>query len=233
MVTCIASCMEYGTSTCTRLKQSASGMASCPLNMKISAVTKKLRAAATALATAARRKADRSDLRRWSAITSLSPEWDARTIAIAKLIPEHSSVLEFGAGRLVLPKYLSPGCSYTPSDICDRGPGTVICDLNQRPLPVFARHDVAVFSGVLEYVNDVHEVIANVGRSCRMVISSYVTAPTGRGLLMRIKRRRAGWVNDFTSKQFVAVFGRAGFRLVEERHFSGFQWLYCFKRNHD
>jgi hypothetical protein len=201
--------------------------------MKRFALARKIGAAGAALATAARRKVHRSDLGRWSAVSALSPEWDARTIAIAKLVPERSSVLEFGAGRLMLPKYLPPSCSYTPSDICDRGLGTVVCDLNQRPLPVFASHDVAVFSGVLEYINDVPEVVAHIGKSCRMVVSSYVTAPNQCGLFKRAKRRRAGWVNDFTSEQFIAVFERAGFSLAEERHFSGFQRLFRFERQHD
>ena len=44
-----------------------------------------------------------------------------------------------------------------PSDMVDRGPGTIICDLNIRPLPDLGSgtYDVAVLLGVLEYLRDV------------------------------------------------------------------------------
>ena len=197
--------------------------------MKDWLISKKLRALSSAVGTASRRAANRSDLQRWSDAANLSAEWDARTIAIAKLIPDHSKVLEFGAGRLVLPKHLQPNCSYTPSDICDRGPGTLICDLNNRPLPPIPFHDVVVFSGVLEYVHNVPEMIDHISSSCRLIIASYVTA-SQKQLSEQLRRRGAGWVNDYTGEEFVEVFGHAGFRMIREAHFSGSQNIYCFQR---
>jgi hypothetical protein len=170
-----------------------------------------------------------SDLARWSDETSMWQGWDARTIEIARLVPGGSSVLEFGAGRLVLPRHLSSGCVYTPSDICDRGAGTLVCDLNKRPLPKFPNHDVVVFSGVLEYVNDVPGLLAHLAQSCHSVVASYVTArrPLLRGWFWR---RRLGWVNDYTSDALVAVFRFAGFQLAEQCHFDGRQYIYVFRR---
>jgi len=190
---------------------------------------RKSQAVMYALATVGRRVAGRSDVRRWSDTASLETEWDRRTIAMASLVPEDVTVLEFGAGRLVLSRHLPRSCRYIPSDICDRGAGTFVCDLNERPLPVFPPHDVAVFSGVLEYVNDVPGVIDHLRGSARAIVVSYVAAPA-RNLLVRLKRRRAGWVNDYAGAELVALFHGYGFSLVREVPFQGTQNIYCFAR---
>jgi hypothetical protein len=118
-------------------------------------------------------------------------------------------VLEFGAGRMALKKYLAAGCTYTPSDLVDRGAGTIVCDLNAPELPVFSPHDVAVFSGVLEYINNVQSVISHIGQFVETIIASY--SVRGR-VAERLTRRYLGWVNDFTSEEFEELFSRAGFR---------------------
>lgn len=121
------------------------------------------------------------------------------------LVSAGDSILEFGAGRMVLRDHIPPGCAYTPSDIVDRGAGTVVCDLN-GPLPDFAPHDVAVFSGVLEYVNNVPRLIEHLADVAKTIVVSYAVVdsnPDGR--------RSHGWVNDYTSEQFVSLFSRAGF----------------------
>ena len=70
---------------------------------------------------------------------------------MSRYIKSGERVFEFGAGRCQLREMLPPNASYTPSDLVARLPGTYVCDLNHRPLPMFAGHDVAVCSGVLEY----------------------------------------------------------------------------------
>ena len=76
-------------------------------------------------------------------------------------MPNYSRVIEFGAARRALEKYLDPSCVYTASDLVDRGLGTIVCDLNERPLPDLGAdaYDVAVLMGVLEYVRDMPSVI--------------------------------------------------------------------------
>src|SRR5438105_15076772 len=80
-----------------------------------------------------------SDYGRWSNPENLERRWDLRTRQLAQLIPKDSTVVEFGAGRRQLELYLDPSCAYVPSDLTDRGPGTIVCDLNRRPLPAL-RH---------------------------------------------------------------------------------------------
>ena len=95
---------------------------------------------------------NKSDLTRWENIENLDEEWDARTIMMARLIPPNSSVLEFGAARLVLREYLPTNCSYQPSDIVDRGDNTIVCDLNDEFPDLSHHYTHVVFSGVLEYI---------------------------------------------------------------------------------
>ena len=157
-----------------------------------------------------RKFADKSDYERWSDPESLSPSWNPRTENIAFLIPSGSSVLEFGAGNMSLKNYLPADCKYTGSDLVDRGPGTIVCDLNGPKLPLFSPNDFAVFSGVLEYVNDVPRLIAHLSDVAEVIIASYVTIEC---VSSKIARRSVGWVNDFSSEELEATFSRSGFSL--------------------
>src|SRR6185312_8871325 len=84
-----------------------------------------------------------------------------RTRIAAGFVPDGSRVIEFGAGNRLLEKHLDSSCTYTPSDLVDRGPGTIVCDLNERPLPDLGTdtYDTAVILGVLEYLTDVPSLI--------------------------------------------------------------------------
>ncbi len=155
-----------------------------------------------------------TDVRRWQSTENLSPAWDARTERMAKMIPAGSSVLEFGAGRRVLAQHLPESCRYTPSDLTDRGQGTLICDLNGPSLPHFPAHDVAVFSGVLEYVQDVPRLLKHLATSCGSILASYaVTDP----LHSQASRRANGWLNDYSTDEFRQLFVDAGYAVGESQ----------------
>jgi hypothetical protein len=159
--------------------------------------------------TVVRRLGGRSDTERWQNESHLSTDWDSRTRQIAALIAPGAAVLEFGAGRQALRLVLPDSCTYTPSDLVDRGAGTIVCDLNSAALPTFPNHDVAVFGGVLEYVNDVPRLVSHLSGSVSEIIASYAVAD--RSDRKRMKRRAAGWVNDYDSIEFKDIFARQGF----------------------
>lgn len=184
----------------------------------MSILIRKIKNTISALKTVVRKRRLDSDFERWSTEQSLSAKWDSRTERIAQLIAPESRVLEFGAGRLVLKKYLPEGCSYTPSDIVDRGEGTLVCDLNAETLPQFdSDFDVCVFSGVLEYLNDAPRLIKHLSAKIPTIITSYATLELKPKL---IKRRKSGWVNDYSAAEFKAIFSSFGYVLdhVEEWH---------------
>ena len=166
----------------------------------------------------------KSDYGRWRDINRLLPDWDTRTEQIGALISPGASVIEFGAGRMALRSYLPAGCSYTPSDVVYRGEGTIICDLNAKELPALVHYDVAVFSGVLEYVNDIPRLASYLSKSVNEVIASYAVLE-----LNRTGRRASGWVNDYTEAELTNIFHNEGFLCASRERWRN-QQVYCFHK---
>jgi len=162
----------------------------------------------------------RSDRKRWDDLANYEAWWDARTEKIARLVPPGSRVIEFGAGRRQLEKRLDPTCTYVPSDIADRGPGTLVCDLNRRPLPELRSLDVdtAVFGGVLEYMHDLESLALWLARHVSTCVASYSCVPPTTGILPRLRDRFErfyyGYMNACSEEELVAIFERAGFRCI-------------------
>ena len=160
-----------------------------------------------------------TDIERWSDASSFE-DWEERSQIIARLVPAGAKVIEFGVGTGKLRRHLDPSCSYTPSDLVSRGPGTIVLDLNQRPLPDL-RHcafDVAVFAGVLEYIRDLRSFLEWLRLQAPGCIASYGCAVHPRNSLARLsetfRRAGAGWTNTFTEPELIRLFADAGYGLV-------------------
>jgi hypothetical protein len=162
-----------------------------------------------------------TDFARWIDTSNFDTDWEERTRLMARIVPKHSRVIEFGAGKRQLESYLDPSCSYVPSDIVDRGGNTIVLDLNSRPLPDLShlKLDVAVFAGVLEYISDLNSVVLWLSNQVAMCVASYGCASTRPRTLGRfketIRRTGAGWINTFTEDALLQTFGAAGFILTE------------------
>jgi Methyltransferase domain len=177
----------------------------------------------------------RTDRRRWADPSNLYVSWESRNKQLAALVPNDSRVIEFGAGKRILERYLDPSCTYTPSDVIDRGPGTIVCDLNERPLPDLGpnAYDVAVFSGVLEYVRDVGSVLDWLTKCVTVCVLSYAPAKakssSPRGLLETIGRLRHGWMNSYREEELRSLFCERGFELLQKQDWEE-QRLFVFSR---
>ena len=162
-----------------------------------------------------------TDFARWRDTSNFDADWEERTRMIARIVPKHSRVIEFGAGKRQLESYLDPSCSYVPSDLVDRGGNTIVLDLNSRPLPDLShlKLDVAVFAGVLEYISDLDSVIIWLSDQVAMCVASYGCAHTRPRTVGRfketIRRTSAGWINTFTEDALVQTFGAGGFILTK------------------
>jgi hypothetical protein len=163
----------------------------------------------------------RSDYKRWSDAGNLEEWWVARTEKIVGLIPPHARVIEFGAGRKQLETRLDKSCVYFASDLVDRGPGTIICDLNKRPLPdvKFVAADVAVFSGVLEYIRDLDSLVEWLSGQVAGCVASYECFDPASGPVaaarQRLRRLYYGYMNHLSEKEFVGTWSRHRFSLAE------------------
>jgi len=177
----------------------------------------------------------KTDRRRWADPRNIYASWESRNKELAALVPSNSRVIEFGAGKRTLERYLDPSCSYVPSDIIDRGPGTVVFDLNQRPLPDLGpdAYDVAVFSGVLEYVREVPAVLDWLTKYVTVCVLTYAPAKarghSPRGLLETIGRLRHGWMNNYREEELRSLFYERDFELVQGKDWED-QRLFVFSR---
>lgn len=159
----------------------------------------------------------KTDYSRWGDERQLYTGWEPRSQRAAALVPPNSRVIEFGAGNRTFERHLDPSCTYVPSDIVDRGPGTVIYDLNRRPLPELGAgtFDVAVLMGVLEYIRDVPSVIDWLAQNVQVCVVSYVcagaTSHASRGMRESAGRVGLGWLNHYSEPEFRSLFLERGF----------------------
>lgn len=165
-----------------------------------------------------------SDLKRWSGLENIKPKWIERTAVMAEWVPPESRVLEFGAGRQLLRQCLPPGCAYTPSDLADRGDGTIVCDLNTTPLPPFENFDVAFFAGVFEYIHDFERLLRHLHRYFPMIIGSYCVTDQAPQDDLGYRRARC-WVNDFSESELIRLLENGGYR-IEASNYWRKQWLF-------
>ena len=162
----------------------------------------------------------RTDIDRWADAGQLEAAWEARSVAAAAFISAGSSVLDIGCGAMAIERFLPFACRYKPADVVARDSRTLIVDLNTDPFPVAAvrEADVVTMLGVWEYLYDPDAVFAALAETGRPIVCSYcVRELSGSG-----DRRALGWVNDFSSPEFLALAARHGYRpsaqQTNERH---------------
>ncbi|OAI55812.1 hypothetical protein AYO49_01040 [Verrucomicrobiaceae bacterium SCGC AG-212-N21] len=145
-------------------------------------------------------------------------------------------MIEFGAGQRQLEKLLDENCIYIPSDLVARGPNTIICDLNEPPLPDLRNcgAKIAVFGGVLEYVKDVSAVarwLTEIG--IEKCVASFDAAPAKPSFVgwtrERLRRLYFGYMNNLTEAQFLQCFESAGM-ICREKHRWTTQLIYRFDK---
>ncbi|AUC75821.1 hypothetical protein CW732_09065 [Olleya sp. Bg11-27] len=167
-----------------------------------------------------------SDVQRWEKTEALFEDWNQRTNIMAQYIGAHDSVLEFGAAKLALKQFIPETVKYTPSDIVDRGEGTIVCDLNRKPYPEFNRQDVIFFSGVLEYVFDIPDLVQFLSTKTNKFIISYCTFDS---FSSQENRKINGWVNQYTNLEIINIFKENTFELIETKTWRK-QNIYVFKK---
>jgi Methyltransferase domain len=178
----------------------------------------------------------KTDHKRWADTSNIHVSWEPRSQLAASLVPDNSHVIEFGAGKRVLERYLDPSCTYTPSDMVDRGPGTIICDLNIRPLPDLGSgtYDVAVLLGVLEYLRDVPSFLDWLAKLVPVCVlgcaPATATGYSPRALRETARRLKAGWMNNYQEEELLALFRDRGFAMVRDENWQ-YQRLFVFSQH--
>lgn len=168
---------------------------------------------------------NRSDYTRWSKKSSLFESWDERTKILASNILPKATVFEFGAARLVLKRYIPQDCTYLHSDIVARDNETIVIDLN-RNLPDLPKSNYVVFSGVLEYVNDVEKVLKHCSKFTEEILFSYAVLDNYSNV---DTRRYNGWVSDLSKKQLDVIATNINWELRFIENWKG-QLLFSLKK---
>ncbi|WP_333837557.1 hypothetical protein [Novosphingobium sp.] len=144
----------------------------------------------------------------------LQDRWDRRMRQAAAWLANEPAVVDIGCGHMGLREHLAPTTRYVPVDIVDRGPGTVLHDLNgPGPLPVFGEPAAALL-GVVEYVEDVPRLLTSLRQFDRVVLS-YNHASV-QDLLWRLglRDKRVLWLHRHGAMRFAAMVGRAGWQIT-------------------
>lgn len=163
---------------------------------------------------------------RWMNADSYQADWKQRGELLLKLFIESEfcegnsyRVAEFGCG---FNAPIASLCSGNPAftvqkfDIKKWDENTSVIDLNNPTLPVL-KIDISVFSGVLEYLNDVEFVLRTIMNSCSYMLLSYAFLPMNSKsddgtYINQIHFRTSvnGWRNHFTMDDLVAMLSKIG-----------------------
>ncbi|MBP2662124.1 MAG: hypothetical protein H6Q71_72 [Firmicutes bacterium] len=134
---------------------------------------------------------------------------------ISEWIDENDrSVVDYGAGEMFLKNLIhttSPGgVQYYPIDYIRRSEETILCDLNARKFPrIYA--DVAVLSGILEFLTTIESLLRHVcATTGHKIILSYITLEKFPNL---DGRRASAYVNNFTEQKIIDLLAQNGFIL--------------------
>lgn len=149
----------------------------------------------------------------WSA---LQDRWDRRTRQAAAWLAGEPGVVDIGCGLMPLRDHLPAGTRYVPVDIVDRGPGTVLTDLNADPLPRFGERAAAML-GVVEYVTDLPRLFAQLRQFDRVVLSYNHASVQDVLWALRLRRKEVIWLHRHGPMQFARLLERAGWQIVR-RH---------------
>lgn len=139
-------------------------------------------------------------------------DWLWRTRIVAGMIPKGSRIIEFGAGERRLKDFLPEGCSYTGYDIEE-------FDLESEEWPILPEYDIAVFCGVLEWLDNPIAAIKKAKAS--IIIFTYnVFFRHINGIK---EREEAGWKNHFSELDLLlAIALETGLNTVLETN----HWKY-------
>lgn len=99
--------------------------------------------------------------------------WEYRTQKMSELIPESvKTVMDIGCGNGRLRKYLSDDVIYYGLDYTPRNENTLICDLNNEPLPDIVV-DAYFLAGVIYYINNIYDLFVQMKRGKYIIFDFY------------------------------------------------------------
>lgn len=139
--------------------------------------------------------------------------WIDRTRLMRQWITDDiKSVIDLGAGGMLLKNMLPSDTIYYPVDYVSRCSETIVCDFNKKEFPD-VKADCCYCGGILEYVEDADWFIEKIKETgCKKFLLSYSIKINGQ---TRESRSENGWVNDFSFLELLDLIYSKGFILVD------------------
>lgn len=158
----------------------------------------------------------KTDIVRWAELSNSkeSPSWKNRNFVVGSFIPEGVSVLDIGAGNQHIRNHIPESCTYQPVD-CIAAENVIVVDFNNTKASTITlpqKYDIAICSGVLEYITDGEEFLKFVVNNSSSFILTYVFADNRRIGDDGIN----GWCSGLTRNQMLALFNKLGIKLIHE-----------------
>jgi len=163
---------------------------------------------------------------RWLRRNSYDPKWSERSKLLLDLfvsaeLEDHKSyrISEFGCGaNAPFHSICRNDARFTVDkfDITSWDEMTRVCDLNNRDF-AFSESDIGAFSGVLEYLNDVPDVLSRAIKAHQYLLVSYaflpVSAKSSDSRYIEGVRRRSvqhGWRNHYSTEDMTRILSEIG-----------------------
>lgn len=145
-------------------------------------------------------------------------EWRKRIAALHSFIDEEDkSVMDLGAGSMLLRRMLSEDVIYYPVDYKKNAEDTIVCDFNKREFPN-VHVDVVVAAGILDYIADPEWFLTEISQHCNKLLISY------KGL------ERYGYAALYT-RDIISYLNGLGFGMTGQiTELDEWTLLACFER---
>lgn len=155
-----------------------------------------------------------TDFARWEDVSDTWGEkHPLRSQIAARFIGPGKSVLDLGAGSMVLKKFLPPDCRYQPCDIYPRSPDCLVADLNAQQFPA-GHYDWVVMLGVFQFLTDPAWAVAQCRQVAGQAVFSYSPTIRDQSTPKEIEWREGeGWVNHYNYNQYLSIISQGGWEI--------------------
>ncbi|SNY94282.1 Methyltransferase domain-containing protein [Cohaesibacter sp. ES.047] len=149
----------------------------------------------------------------WQDETLLQKDrWLPRAKRACMFVRPGERVLDLGCGYQLSRPFLEPACSYTPCDISQRTPDTIVCDLNNGEFPE-GQFDAVLVLGVWEYTPNIDFILDKLRQQAKKVIFSYcMSNDTSEQMIQQ--RTKFRWLTHWNASELDNMFKRHQFKLV-------------------
>jgi hypothetical protein len=149
----------------------------------------------------------------WAA---LNTKWERRAQLAAEWLRGERVVADIGCGLMTLEGFLPKSSTYVPMDVVRRDARTILVDLNEEKIPVVAC-DAAVLLGVLEYVDDLESIFAQLRLFPKTLFSYNHISFNDFLWIAGLRPKLVTWRNRHTKSSLRRLLRSSGLQIIRER----------------